>query len=402
MRVCVLLPALALLSRASCQCLSSSDTSPPPRLQILKKTTPFSLDLLKKALPPTGNFFISPFSVWSALVLAYFGSRGNTKAELEQVLRLTNREDTLALFRALERRYDSQEANQNYTINSANRIYFDQSIPVRECVGKVLDDKVKLIDFNRPDAAAADINAFINAETRGKIPKLIEPSFVKDAKMVLTNAVYFKGFWKYPFNPQRTHKDNFFINPKAALQVDMMSQTGISNMVIGLGEASRPGAGDALQGRRRVHGGAPPAKWESQGGGQAGPTPEAQETRVSVLKAMPSVPVRVKFPKIIVESALEDELISTLKNMGIRDLFSSAADLTDFTHVRGLMVNGAIHKALIEVDEEGAEAAAATVLVMTKSSMTPKTTFTCNRPFVFYIKDNEANNILFMGVYRGL
>nr|XP_027230243.1 serpin B4-like [Penaeus vannamei] len=218
--------------------------------------------------------------------------------------------------------------------------------------------------------------------------------------MVLTNAVYFKGFWKYPFNPQRTHKDNFFINPKAALQVDMMSQTGISNMVIGLGEASRPGAGDALQGRRRVHGGAPPAKWESQGGGQAGPTPEAQETRVSVLKAMPSVPVRVKFPKIIVESALEDELISTLKNMGIRDLFSSAADLTDFTHVRGLMVNGAIHKALIEVDEEGAEAAAATVLVMTKSSMTPKTTFTCNRPFVFYIKDNEANNILFMGVYR--
>nr|XP_027237480.1 leukocyte elastase inhibitor-like [Penaeus vannamei] len=127
-----------------------------------------------KALPPSGNFFISPFSVWSALVLAYFGSRGNTKAELEQVLRLTNREDTLALFRALERRYDSQEANQNYTINSANRIYFDQSIPVRECVGKVLDDQVKFTDFNRPDAAAADINAFINAETRGKIPKLIE------------------------------------------------------------------------------------------------------------------------------------------------------------------------------------------------------------------------------------
>nr|XP_027230254.1 glia-derived nexin-like [Penaeus vannamei] len=65
-----------------------------------------------------------------------------------------------------------------------------------------------------PDAAAADINAFINAETRGKIPKLIEPSFVKDAKMVLTNAVYFKGFWKYPFKPQRTHKDKFFVTPE--------------------------------------------------------------------------------------------------------------------------------------------------------------------------------------------
>ncbi|ROT64348.1 putative serine proteinase inhibitor [Penaeus vannamei] len=372
-----------------------------PRLPILKKTTPFSLDLLKKALPPTGNFFISPFSVWSALVLAYFGSRGNTKAELEQVLRLTNRRTRSPCSGPSNGGdYDSQEANQNYTINSANRIYFDQSIPVRECVGKVLDDKVKLIDFKRPDAAAADINAFINAETRGKIPKLIEPSFVKDAKMVLTNAVYFKGFWKYPFNPQRTHKDNFFINPKAALQVDMMSQTGnfkyvdseklraqvlempykgdAVSMVVLLPRSGRAKEVDRLVRRLRPR------------------------RLVSVLKAMPSVPVRVKFPKIIVESALEDELISTLKNMGIRDLFSSAADLTDFTHVRGLMVNRAIHKALIEVDEEGAEAAAATVLVITKSSNAPKTTFTCNRPFVFYIKDNEANNILFMGVYRGL
>nr|XP_027230234.1 leukocyte elastase inhibitor A-like [Penaeus vannamei] len=220
--------------------------------------------------------------------------------------------------------YGSQEANQNYTINSANRIYFDQSIPVRECVGKVLDDKVKFTDFNRvrnlaysfiflptrcgessslvtslhiqnwiselmylqihgslqPDAAAAEINAFINAETRGKIPKLIEPSFVEDAKMVLTNAVY----------------------------------------------------------------------------------------------------------------------MHTLQKMGIRDLFFSTADLTNFTPVRGLLVNGAIHKALIEVDEEGAEAAAATAFVLNRSrSMPPKTTFTCNRPFVFFIQDNEANNILFMG-----
>ncbi|ROT84691.1 serine proteinase inhibitor [Penaeus vannamei] len=77
-----------------------------------------------------------------------------------------------------------------------------------------------------PDAAAADINAFINAETRGKIPKLIEPSFVKDAKMVLTNAVYFKGFWKYPFKPQRTYKDKFFVTPEEYVQVDMMTQTG--------------------------------------------------------------------------------------------------------------------------------------------------------------------------------
>nr|XP_027230246.1 serpin B3-like [Penaeus vannamei] len=246
---------------------------------------------------------------------------------------------------------------------------YDHKIPVL----------VLCITSVKPDAAAADINAFINAETRGKIPKLIEPSFVEDAKMVLTNAVYFKGFWKYPFNPQRTHKDNFFWTRRSFAPRCWRCPTGDAvSMVVLLPRSGRAKEVDRLVRRLRPR------------------------RLVSVLKAMPSVPVRVKFPKIIVESALEDELISTLKNMGIRDLFSSAADLTDFTHVRGLMVTRAIHKALMEVDEEGAEAAAATVLVITKSSMTPKTTFTCNRPFVFYIKDNEANNILFMGVYRGL
>ncbi|XP_069990382.1 ipis-1 isoform X2 [Penaeus vannamei] len=350
MRVCVLLPALALLSRASCQCLSSSDTSPPPRLPILRRTTFFSLGLLRKALPPSGNFFISPFSVWSALVLAYFGSRGNTKAELEQFLRLTNREDTLALFRALERRYGSQEANQNYTINSANRIYIDQSIPVRECVGNVLDDQVKLIDFKKPDAAAADINAFINAETRGKIPKLIEPSFVEDAKMVLTNAVYFKGFWKYPFKPQRTHKDKFFVTPEESVQVDMMTQTGrfkyVDSEKLHAQVLEMPYRGDAVSmvvllpryGR---------AKEVDRLVRRLRP-----RRLVSVVKAMPSVPLIVKFPKISVESTLGDELISTLKKMGIRDLFSSTADLTNFSPDGGLLAKGGIHKALVEVGLE--------------------------------------------------
>ncbi|ROT64350.1 putative serine proteinase inhibitor [Penaeus vannamei] len=387
MRVCVLLPP-----SPSCHGPAVSASPPPtprrPRGSRFSGDDPFSLDLLK-ALPP-GELHLALQRLERPRP-RLLRLRGNTKAELEQVLRLTNRRTRSPCSGPSNGGdYDSQEANQNYTINSANRIYFDQSIPVRECVGKVLDDKVKLIDFNRPDAAAADINAFINAETRGKIPKLIEPSFVEDAKMVLTNAVYFKGFWKYPFNPQRTHKDNFFVTRKRSPSgYDVANgkfqiwcwrcPTGDAvSMVVLLPRSGRAKEVDRLVRRLRPR------------------------RLVSVLKAMPSVPVRVKFPKIIVESALEDELISTLKNMGIRDLFSSAADLTDFTHVRGLMVTRAIHKALMEVDEEGAEAAAATVLVITKSSMTPKTTFTCNRPFVFYIKDNEANNILFMGVYRGL
>ncbi|ROT64355.1 putative serine proteinase inhibitor [Penaeus vannamei] len=123
----------------------------------------------------------------------------------------------------------------------------------------------------------------------------------------------------------------------------------------------------------------------------AGPTPEAQETRFE-LKAMRFVPLTVKFPKFSVETTLNDELISTLKKMRMRKLFSSTADLTNFAPDGGLLVNGAIHKALIQVDE-GVQTAAATASVLKD--------VTVNRPFVFYIKDNESNNILSMVVYRG-
>ncbi|ROT84694.1 Alpha-1-antichymotrypsin [Penaeus vannamei] len=246
-----------------------------------------------------------------------------------------------------------------------------------------------------PDAAAADINAFINAETRGKIPKLIEPSFVKDAKMFLTNAVYFKGFWKYPFKPQRTHKDKFFVTPEESVQVDMMTQTGrfkyVDSEKLHAQVLEMPYRGDAVSMVVLLP--------------RSGRAKEVDRLvrRLSPgdsclwLKAMPSVPLIVKFPR----SAWR--VLSGMNSFRLYRkweyvTFLSTADLTNFTPVRGLLVNGAIHKALIEVDEEGAEAAAATAFVLNRSrSMPPKTTFTCNRPFVFFIQDNEANNILFMG-----
>nr|XP_027230240.1 serine protease inhibitor A3G-like [Penaeus vannamei] len=150
--------------------------------------------------------------------------------------------------------------------------------------------------------------------------------------MVLTNAVYFKGIWKYPFKSQSTHKE-FFVSPKQSVEVHMMSQTEISNMVIGLEEVSRPGAGDALQGRQRVHGGAPP---------RCGRGSKTVDWLVRRLK-----PKRLAFEL----KAMRFVPLTTLKKMRMRKLFSSTADLTNFAPDGGLLVNGAIHKALIQVDE---------------------------------------------------
>lgn len=87
--------------------------------------------------------------------------------------------------------------------------------------------------------------------------------------------------------------------------------------------------------------------------------------------------------------------------MGLRDLFSAAADLTGFSPAGGLRITNGVHKAVIEVNEEGAEAAAATAIVSGRSSILPDIKhFTCNRPFFYFIRDNSSENILFMGIYR--
>ncbi|ROT64351.1 putative serine proteinase inhibitor [Penaeus vannamei] len=121
----------------------------------------------------------------------------------------------------------------------------------------------------------------------------------------------------------------------------------------------------------------------------------------SELKAMPSASLRVRFSKFSVETTLDNELISTLKKMRMRKPFSSTVDLTNFAPDGGLLVSGAIHKALIQVDE-GVQTAAATASVLKGiCPVRPEKTLKGNRSFVFYIKDNESNSILSMGVYRG-
>lgn len=99
----VLVVSLAtLFVGVSPQCISTNDEMTPFPRPDLGHITPFSVDLFKEVLPSTGNFFFSPYSVWSALVLAYFGSGGNTQAQLEQVLQLTNKEETLALYKSID------------------------------------------------------------------------------------------------------------------------------------------------------------------------------------------------------------------------------------------------------------------------------------------------------------
>ncbi|KAK8739425.1 hypothetical protein OTU49_003631, partial [Cherax quadricarinatus] len=216
---------MVLASVVSPQCISNNDRLSLPLTPDLEHITPFSLDLLKELYPPTatGNFFFSPYSIWNALVLAYFGSAGQTRQQLQDVLRLSDPSNTLATYKALDRLYEKRHANTSeYVIDIANKVYVNKNFNLRVCIRKVLSKEVQNVDFTKGNEAAGTINKFVSQKTRGKIPTVVSGRDVQSASMVLINAAYFKGLWKTAFKPKDTLKKEFYPVPDKTISVDMM------------------------------------------------------------------------------------------------------------------------------------------------------------------------------------
>ncbi|XP_042242678.1 uncharacterized protein LOC121879926 [Homarus americanus] len=396
---------LTLVGVVSPQCITTNDTQPPPLHPDLGHILPFSLGLFKELYVPgsaTGNFFFSPFSIWNALVLAYFGSAGRTQEQLQRVLNLKNPADTLATYKAVDRLYAERQANNSdYVIDLANRMYVNVSFTLRDCVSQVLSEEVQFLNFYQNDEAANKINQFVSETTRSKITQVVTPQDLKNVVMALINAAYFKGLWLTPFKTSLTSKDKFFTSPNQHTLVDMMNlndyfKAGISSE-LGARVLELPYKGEAASMFVLLP--------DSGATDDNTTTPlDAMLTYLNpyslraALATLRTQRVLIRIPKFKMEKGIKEELKEALQRLGIRDIFSDSADMSIFDPLRQLKVKETIHKAVIEVNEEGSEAAAATVGLIVPLSGPLR--FICNRPFLFFIHDNHTNNILFMGVYR--
>nr|CAA57964.1 putative serine proteinase inhibitor [Pacifastacus leniusculus]prf//2202195A serpin [Pacifastacus leniusculus] len=407
------------------QCISHNDTLALPSSPDLAHITPFGVDLFKE-LNPTGttsNFFFSPYSIWNSLVLAYFGSSGGTRQQLQKVLRLGDPAHTLATYRALSHLYAERQANtSDYVIDLANRVYVDEKFPLRECVKGVLFQEVQAIDFGQAEEAAARINQLVNETTRGKIPELVTARDVSGVPMVLVNAAYFKGLWSNAFEASETVPEKFFSSPDQHTFVPMMKL--ISAFKIGESEElgatvlEMPYKGKAASmfvllpyttvTTTRVDDTTANNTTTACNAttGKATTPLDAMLLRLTSdtlrtgLASREKQEVELQLPKFKLEQTIINELVDALQRQGIKDLFTSNADLTIYDPSGRLRVSKGIHKAVVEVNEEGSEAAAGTGLIVTFSLPPKPKKFVCNHPFVFLIQDNHTNNILFLGVYR--
>ena len=347
-----------------------------------------------------GSRFVSPYSIHTAFALLAGGAKGATRDELVSVLHLPG--DTAAVG-DLGRVYAG--GGKAYELSVANALWGQKGYP--------WDDKFVLrakerfgaglmpVDFrDDPDGARQAVNKWVEEKTKERIRDLLPAGSVNPrSRLVLANAVYFKGEWADPFKPAETKTDFFTKADGAKASVPLMSRTGRYRYATagGVQVLELPYKGGDL---------AMDIVLPPDTAGLAAVEEKTIAGAVGWLaKSAEPQRVRVYLPKFKVEDQVT--LPPVLKAMGLKEVFSlDAADLTGLTTQRpedNLSVGDAFHKTFVDVNEAGTEAAAATALEVTTRGVTEAdpVVFRADRPFLFLIRDVQHGTVLFIGRYAG-
>jgi serpin B len=338
-----------------------------------------------------GNLVFSPASVAIALRMALIGARGETAAELARALHLPGSEAA----RDAQLQYASLLASPDLTLSVVNTAWLDLSLRVRK---EFLDQPVTVqrVDFaGQPGPARAAINEAVDQQTAGKITDLIPPGLIdEDTRLVLVNAIYLKARWQHEFTPQQTRKEPFYPEHTGPSQADMMHQQAA------LGYARGDGYQAVLLPYRHgplamaiVLPDGPLSHFPLDGPGGAG------EALRQLLAGPERCQVDLRLPKFRIEVA--SRLGETLRQLGVVRAFSGNADFSGIAE-EPLAISEVVHKAFIDVDEEGTEAAAATAVVMLRAAVSvrppaKRVVFTADRPFLFAVVETRSGLPLFLG-----
>jgi len=358
----------------------------------------FATDLYSQLKGKDGNVFFSPFSISTALAMTYEGARGQTADEMASVLHLpTNdsarREGYATLLSGINK------GNKSYELKTSNELWIQKDWPISgdftQAISTYYGGGANTLDFKtNPDGSRVTINDRVEEQTNSRIKDLIAPGLITtDTRLVLTNAVYFKGDWAREFNSTFTEEADFSLDNGAKKTVQMMHSTDIFNYTEadGIQVLEMPYSGDDLSMLILL-----PKEGEL---GQLESSLTA-ETLDAWRQGLRKQEVKVYVPKFRLET--EYGLGDTLKGMGMRQAFSDSADFSGISEAEALKISEVVHKAFVEVNEEGTEAAAATAVIMVTTAMPsepppPTPVFRADHPFIFVIQERSTGNILFMG-----
>jgi len=398
-RTGVLVLRIAAITIGSAVGASAADN--PSAAAIVKANNAFAVDLYQRERTKPGNLFFSPFSISTALAMTYAGARGETEQEMARVLHFGGTpEQVPAAFAELTRRMEEIGRGQQVKLSVANSLWCQQSYPFTGAFLKLTRDsygaEARLVDFrNQSETVRQEINSWVAQKTQDKIKDLLQPGqLTPQARLVLCDAVYFKGKWQFQFDPSETKPAPFFVAPGQPKTTSMMSRTlalrsrefddfylfalpytnNVLSMVILL-----PKAMDGLRAVEQEISGATLGQWLAALDG-------ATETKADVF-----------LPRFELNCRLE--LARDLSAMGMASAFGPRADFSGMTGKRDLYISDVVHQAMVEVNEEGTEAAAATAVVMRSLALRRNLNpvFRVDHPFIFLLRENGTGSLLFMG-----
>lgn len=354
----------------------------------------FAFDLYGRYSADDGNILFSPYSISTALSMTYEGARGETAEEMEAVFGFL--EDPSLRLPSIARIYNTlNEEGREYALHTVNALWIQQGYPVVEdYVDAIVDyygGDVNALDFvAEPDESRVTINEWVEERTNDRIKDLFPSGSIDgNVRLVLTNAIYFKGDWLYEFDEDATSEEEFHVSPTSTVMVDMMNlrdetfnyaetdelqilelpYTGEDvSMLLLLPKEGRIGDVEAQLSAERL------GEW---------------------LKLMEGSAVNVYLPRFTFETKYF--MMEDLAEMGMPTAFTDAADFSGMNAEDRLFIDKVIHQAFIEVNEKGTEAAAATGVSVALSAAIQEEVFRADHPFIFLIRDVDTGVIMFMG-----
>jgi len=391
------------------------DANDPDVKLLVKGLNEFAIDMYKEiAKTEKGNIFFSPFSISSALAMTYAGARGKTAEEMAKVLHFPPellKDDAKRLHAAFGKLIGHQNAEKGpggkprgYELVTANALWGQAGYPFLEGFIRSNRDyygaSIELVDFARgKEKAVQNINEWVAKETRRNIPKVMDPSELKDeTRLVLTNAIYFKGDWAEKFNKALTRDGVFHLASREDAKVPFMNRKGAARFFppTRLGDLLESRSDCVVQFLELPYAGKEVSMvlcLPEEEQGLAGLEKSLSRRLLEICIPQWGMDIEIAIPKVALTFGVE--LSKTLSGMGLSGCFVDA-DFSGMDGTRNLSMSKVFHKALVEVNEEGtvaaAGSAASVVLVLND-----RPRFAADHPFLFAIVDRGNGCILFLG-----
>jgi serpin B len=369
----------------------------------------FALNLYARLASAGGNLFLSPYSISTCLAMTYTGARGETAQQMARTLHFKSEPPLLAdTFAALQSQLNLLQQKGPLELNIANALWTQEGHPFLPTFTAVAREKyqaeLQQTDFRtQAEPTRGQINDWVSQQTKGKITDLLARGVINaQTRVVLVNAIYFKGTWTRPFQKRLTadapfnltsmqtvtahfmHQETFFkyteIPDGQLLELpyttgDAATEVGAANQPLVM-DILLPRETDGLKKLEAALTAPTLAQWLAQ----------VRMEKISVF--LPRFTTTAQF-----------NLTETLAALGMPLAFSRDADFSGMDGQLDLHISAVIHKAFIQVDETGTEAAAATgtVMALTSAISRPSPQFRADHPFLFLIRDTQSGAILFLG-----